>query len=162
MPRAQATDGLGLASFTNFGFLRGPPGLWTLSFKSGLASTTAQVSIVSIVFDMVLSSSTGTVNPPPDSFKPGVPLSTQPVVQLFSKYRTPVAGRRVLAFASQSPYLRAVVDPSVDVEGHDLQGQRFATLANFESLPSDENGLARFDNLTILGSTRYVCCSLLL
>ena len=54
----------------------------------------------------------------------------------------------------QSPYLENV-NLLTEVEGHDLQGQRFATLASFLSEPSDENGMAVFTNLTILGTSRY-------
>ena len=95
------TSDLGLASFVDFSYSRGPPGVWTLAFTSGLAVATSQVSITTLVFDMVLSSLTTASNAAPVTFTPGVPLSVQPVVQLISKRGKPVAGRTVVAFASQ-------------------------------------------------------------
>jgi hypothetical protein len=111
------------------------------------------------VFDIFLNPN----YPPPATFTPGVPLVVQPVMTVISKGGNPVAGRVVIAFASQSPFLE--VDPHVtkgatlsnsagaDLEGHDFQGQRVATLTNAVSRPSDANGVVVFDGLTITGTS---------
>jgi hypothetical protein len=65
-----------------------------------------------------------------------------------------VAGRRVIAFASQSPYVALDLSSgSSDEERHDIQGQRAAVLSNFVSAVTGEDGVARFSGLTVIGTT---------
>ncbi len=94
------TSSIGLASF-NMMLGSGPPGVWHLVFQSGLAVTTAAISVESEVFQMLVVSEPG-VPSRPQFFTPGVPLTIQPRVMLFRKNRNggPVMGRRVLAFGT--------------------------------------------------------------
>ena len=101
--------------------------------------------------------------PPPATFTPGVTLSIQPRMTLISKSGTVVQGRRVIAFASQSPFIELDLasfkgqtlfnSVGADLESHDLQGQRVATLVNFVSQPSAADGTVVFEGLTITGTS---------
>jgi hypothetical protein len=75
-----------------------------------------------------------------------VPWRTQ--VYLTSKQGSGVAGRVVVAFAAQSPFMGKPL-----AELHDVQGQRVATLTHVLSAPSDEHGVATFAELTITGTS---------
>ena len=95
------------------------------------------------------------------SFRVGEPLSRQPVIQIFGGNGNPVKGATVTAFAWHSPYYRydhyesgkltAFSKAAIPFAGH-----RFATFANAISVPSNEEGLARFANLTITGTSDAV------
>ncbi len=61
-----------------------------------------------------------------ESFTPGTALTVQPKLQLVLKSGKGAAGRQAIAFAMQSPYVSTELS---ETELHDIQGQRFATLA---------------------------------
>ena len=153
-PRLAAASGsssdLGLVSLSQLGLASGPPGAWTLSFRTLPAPGVSPVShnytmaAASVVFDMFLQA------PAPDHFVPGQPLSVQPTLVLYDQYGNTVTGRRVVAFVAQSPYLS---DDTDEMERQSPQGQRFGTLLNEWSLPSDDNGVAVFDGLTVTGTS---------
>ena len=110
------------------------------------------------LFDIYLDSGT----PAPSTFVPGQPLAVQPTVWLFGKQGVPLEGKTVIAFASQSPFLDSngtllissvSLQTSGDIESHDLQGQRYATLTNAISTPSGPDGSVTFRGLTITGTS---------
>jgi hypothetical protein len=142
------SDDIGLGSFVDFSVVRGPPGIWDLTFSAGNQSVVASVNVFSAVMDTLIMTPEA-----PSWFVAGVPLSTQPVLKVVDQYGNPVSGRVVVAFVSQSPFDS---DDSTLVEGHDLQGQRYGVLKNAMSLPSDDNGLANFTSLTIMGTSSSI------
>jgi hypothetical protein len=142
------SDSIGLGSFVDFSVIRGPPGIWDLTFSAGNQSVVASVNVFSAVMDTLM------VTPDaPSWFVSGEPLSTQPVLKIVDQYGNPVSGRVVVAFVSQSPFDS---DDVSLVEGHDLQGQRYGVLRNAVSLPSDNNGFANFTGLTIVGTSSSI------
>jgi hypothetical protein len=73
------TDTLGVAVFPGFSYASGPPGLWNVEFTAGgVVGTDTTVDVSSSIALIVLDAS----RPPPANFTPGVPLTSQPRMQL--------------------------------------------------------------------------------
>ena len=121
---ATTTDDQGVATFKGFSFVRGPPGTWTVEFSSDQAVTDSDMVVSSALSTIVIDGSAM----PPESFVPGQPLTVQPRLQLLSKSNSGAAGRSVVAFVAQSPYVTPSDGLGLDVERHDLQGQRYGSL----------------------------------
>ena len=139
---------IGLVEFMALHFARGPPGFYTLTFTAGAQATSTTISVGTTVYDTYVVSSGF-----PTSFTPGQPLSAQPSLFIVDQYAKPVAGKTVIAFVLPTPFDNDVL---TDVEGHDIQGQRYGVLGGQFSAPSDANGIAVFDALAILGASSPV------
>ena len=123
-----ATDGNGLAVFTNLG-LSAPAGSYTLNFTgTNLTGATSDPIIVGAGSAVGLSLTV----PPSATASSGVPLTTQPVIQLVdaSNNAVPLAGKTVIA---------AIQSGS-------------ATLSGTTSVTTDGSGIATFTNLTLSGA----------
>jgi len=141
---------LGLASFFQLGFQRGPPGLYALQFSAADHSTEANVQVFSNVFTMFDTfESLGVESGPPANVPVGTPLPAQPQLVVVNKRGKPIAGKEVLVFVGKGPYF---FSKSRIVESN-LRGQQFATLSGDVSLPSNELGIAKFQALTVEGAT---------
>jgi len=60
----------------------------------------------------------------------------------------PVVGKKVVAYSWAEPHFSSAVDGTANL----IEGHKMAWLSGDVSLPSDENGLAVFTNLTVVGS----------
>jgi hypothetical protein len=163
------TDDKGTATFTNLTIEGSPPGTLTFSFTAGdgsllEADTTFARDVGAdglIVEEASMLIRPGASMPVEGPFVTlGVPFETQPVLIVVDRNGRPLPNRTVTAFAwghanffdswaPKSPYLRLGFDSS------HLRGQNFAVLENATSLPSDENGRAVFEGLTVRAASSY-------
>ncbi len=79
--------------------------------------------------------------------KVGEPLPIQPRILLQDVYGNPVANKTVVAFSWPEPRMSGTPSDFL------VADNKFAWLSGDESEPSDVNGIARFKNLQVVGST---------
>lgn len=147
------TDRSGHALFDDLKIERGPEGFYTFEYsimiEDGKTISSERFSsfIRSDIFSMESMN-----NMPPDAGDLNVPFSTQPVVRLRDSEGNPLKGRTVVAFNWIDPTFLDSVKEYKNSPSH----LKYLTLENFVSSPSDENGLARFDSLTVTGSNELL------
>lgn len=157
------TDDTGLASFPKLAITSGPPATYTLAFSAGDGTeASGSIQLGSPVGSVLpLNSGGGVV------LSIGELITPQPQVKVVSPEGLPLAGRTVVAFSSQvfNIYRGASITQNT-FGGADFstngkvayyaRGQNFALLRGTRAV-TDNDGVARFTNLTVTGaSSRFV------
>ena len=139
----QQTNEVGIADFPGIKVDRGIEGTYTYIYKTGNG-------VQSEIFSTYVESEVGyldTLSRFVPSAEYGIPLSPAPIVCVLTPDRQPIKGKRVVAIAATESLFE------LDSFRLDLQANKFAQLSGDVSLPSDDNGIAVFPNLTVLAST---------
>lgn len=149
----QQTDAKGNAYFDNFKIERGPQALYTLQYVIQVNNYT---QLLSETFDVYARSSINII----ESRNAGSllyyanmsqPLEKQPEVKLYDFYSNPVVGRRVVAFS----WVQSTISTTVG-DKNSASNNKMFILKNFISEPSDKEGIARFRNLTVSGTSESI------
>lgn len=146
------TDGSGNAQFNNFRIASGPEGYYTFQYSAKAEGYDEVFSeeFSTYIFSEVYSLESLNTLSLMDKFKLNEPLRVQPEVRILDVNNNPIAGKRVVAFS--------FVD--VDFEGQGYRNSpsnlNLFLLENYVSEMSDENGIAKFTNLTIVGSNEII------
>jgi hypothetical protein len=166
------TDDVGLASFSGLVVEGGPtPSKLELRFSAGdssSASTLSRVSSDVAILEVDPTTSPVSMHPgfaPGPFIRLGVPFENNdglraPAVYVRSMTGEPLRNRTVVAFGWQHPNFFASWAPTNFAKGivefkshaatrHHLRGQGFTLLDNAVSLPTDEQGRAVFEKLTV-------------
>ena len=151
-----ATDETGTATFSSLAIRSGPAANYLLRFDGGNgqfvdATTTVAPRVATIE--------------PQDpqvgvsmNIEPGVPFDKQHSVLLLGWDKEPVPNAVVTIFASENlnyfkDFEEDKTSRSAGTSLHHPRGQNHALLSGVVSLPSDENGIAVFTNLTLIASS---------
>ena len=159
-----STDRAGVVNFDQL-TLDGPPGDYTVKFQA--VNTTVSVSksikmvpIVRSINAMNRFAYNDGTNIPEHlpSFETGVAVPRQPLIQVLGDQGKPLPGAVVTAFAWHSPFYEYSQYPGGKLEPNNkgavpFPGHRMATLTGAVSMPSSEEGVASFSNLTVTGTT---------
>jgi hypothetical protein len=160
-----ASDAGGLANFTDFRFLDGPPGTYTVEFSVGNLKIESAIEVMSHVASIapiapwpVAVQNEHTKHQYWKSFGsyscdfPGIlqlaNCITDPNVLVLDAAGLPLAGIRVVAFLASHAGLQGSREPLTSFAPNKL-----GVLQNARSALSDVNGTARFTGLTIEGAT---------
>ena len=147
------TDAKGNAYFKDFKITRGPEALYTFQYLikvddfTNVTSESFTTYVISQVFELE-SLNTLSLREP---YTFGKPLKTQPRVKVKNSSGMPIKGKRVIAFSW--------VEPSFDTKfgfKNSPSNRKYLSLQNIISEPSDENGIASFNNLTITGTVELL------
>jgi hypothetical protein len=147
------TDSKGNAYFDEFKIEMGPEALYTFQYVITVNSYT---QILSEEFEVYAISKINVLegqnaNPLLDFVVMNQPLQNQPIVIVKDYEGKPMAGKKVIAFSWVQPTLNPRVgklnSPSND---------KVFVLKNTISEVSDENGIARFTDLTITGTSESI------
>ena len=145
----EKTDGKGKASFQNFMIQRGPEASYTLKYK---VKINKYIDLLSDSFEFYAASEVNEIESLNDS--PYIsyeflnkPLSIQPSVKLLDINGAPIVNKTIIAFSWVEPRF-------INFEGmkNSPTNNKYYELENYLSEPSDENGVANFTSLTIIGS----------
>lgn len=142
------TDSVGTAMSSGIKFSRGAEGVYFYTFitENGAISDKMSTFVESECGGLKV------LTLPDNYAEYGVPLTTQPKVRIVSINGNPLAGKYIMAFVTNEWSIDK--DPVIP----DYQGffflifylaNRFAYLTGDVSLPSDDNGVAVFTNLTV-------------
>ena len=153
-----ATDETGTATFSSLAIRSGPAATYLLRFDGADGvSTHSLVSVAPRVSVIMPQDPQVGVNM---HVEPGVPFATQPKVLLLGEDDKPVKNAIVTVFASENlnyfQDFRRESDKASRSAGtalHHPRGQNYALLSGDVSLPSDENGIAEFTNVTLIASS---------
>ena len=153
-----ATDETGTATFSSLAIRSGPAATYLLRFDGADGvSTHSLISVAPRVSVIMPQDPQVGVNM---HVEPGVPFATQPKVLLLGEDDKPVKNAIVTVFASENlnyfQDFRRESDKASRSAGtalHHPRGQNYALLSGDVSLPSDENGIAEFTNVTLIASS---------
>ncbi len=152
------TDETGTATFDSLAIRSGPPANYLLKFDGGdgqyILKEASVLPRVSAIFPQAPKVGTNM------RVEPGVPFSKQPRVLLLDEFDRPVPNATVTMFASENlnyfQDFRREADKKSRSDGaslHHPRGQNYALLSGDVSLPSDENGIAVFTDVTLVASS---------
>ena len=151
-----ATDETGTATFDSLAIRSGPAANYLLRFDGGNGQF---VDAATTVAPRV-----ATIEPQDPQvgvsmyIEPGVPFDKQPSVLLLGWDNKPVPNAVVTIFASENlnyfqEFSEDKISRSAGTSLHHPRGQNYALLSSDVSLPSDENGIAVFTNVTLTASS---------
>ena len=153
-----ATDETGTATFSSLAIRSGPAATYLLRFDGADGvSTDSLISVAPRVSVIMPQDPQVGVNM---KVEPGVPFEKQPRVLLIGEDDLPVKNAIVTVFASENLNYFQDFRPESDKASrsagtalHHPRGQNYALLSGDVSLPSDENGIAEFTNVTLMASS---------
>lgn len=153
-----ATDETGTATFSSLAIRSGPAATYVLRFDGADGvSTDSLISVAPRVSVIMPQDPQVGVNM---KVEPGVPFEKQPRVLLIGEDDLPVKNAIVTVFASENLNYFQDFRPESDKASrsagtalHHPRGQNYALLSGDVSLPSDENGIAEFTNVTLMASS---------
>ena len=150
----ETTDEKGNAYFKRFQIERGPEALYSLQYSVEIDKYT---TVTSEIFNSYLSSkiykldSLNTYSLLNDNHFIDIPFRAQPQIKITDVKGQPIVGKRVMAFTWVDQLFDLnLADTSM---AHNL---KFMTMENILSEPSNEEGIAIFNNLSMKGSNNLV------
>ena len=150
---SELTDEKGNANFINFKIERGPEALYTLQYYikindyTYIYSETFSVYASSRINVLESLSSTSLLN----RAKLGKPLSIQPQIKITDVNNNPLKNKRLIAFTWVQPTFQPFGGEKNSPSYNKIFGMQ-----NFISEPSNDNGIARFKDLTLIGSAESI------
>ena len=151
-----ATDETGTATFDSLAIRSGPAANYLLRFDGGNGQfVDSLISVAPRVATIVPQDPQVGVSM---YIEPGVPFDKQPSVLLLGWDKKPVPNAVVTVFASENlnyfkDFEEDKTSRSAGTTLHHPRGQNYALLSGDVSLPSDENGIAVFTNVTLTASS---------
>lgn len=149
----EKTDEKGNAYFKHFLVERGPEALYTLRYKIQVNDFT---EVLSDTFEFYATSEVNELESLNDNSLLtyeflNKPLLKQPIVKIIDINGNPIVGKRVIAFSWVEPDFN-----SFGGAKNSPSYYKMFILENFVSEPSDNKGIAKFKNLTIIGSVENI------
>lgn len=129
--------------------VRGPEGLYTFQI---VAKNDEEIE--SETLDIYIKSNVAEISPlnmipvTPDYLKLNVAISPQPEVKIVDFEGKPVVGKIAIAFSYIEPLYG-----STEGVTHMMSARKYFTMAGVLSQPSNDEGVAKFTDLTVTGST---------
>ena len=145
----ETTDSKGNAYFKSLKIERGPEALYTFQYSTKIDEYTEifSESFTSYVSSQIYELESLNTLPILESFVLGEPLKVQPSVRISDISGKGIQGKRALAYTWVDPFFSAT-----KTYKNSPSNLKYLTLENYISEPSDENGIAKFNQLTITGS----------